>query len=177
MKIRFKTSLIETLKDFNDKTEERENGWICQYFHSDYHIIYDDKDTIFEVLWLRIEDWKIAFICFRKAPDRFEFFSEEYFEIIDYRIPMIWGIGWFPKGYRFFYFDNTPDITEKSTYYWSLPMFYSSYFFLYDYYESPSATYQPIFDTYNQQLVESKNYRQFSKTEFKSYIDYIKQLP
>lgn len=177
MKIRLKPSLISILTEFNKKTEERKNDWICQFFHSEYGIVYDDKDVIFDVLWVRIEDWKISFICFRNGPDRFEFFSDEYFEIVDYMVPMLWGIGGFPKDYRFFYTDDSPDTVQEAIYYWSLPIFYSNFFFFGDYYESPVDKYQPIFDRYNKQLSLNENYRSFSEDEFYRQVNLIKQLP
>jgi hypothetical protein len=89
---------------------------------------------------------------------------------------MIWGVGGFPKGYRFFYSNSIPNTAEKATYYWSLPIFYSDYFFLGDYYYSPVDKYKFIFDTYNEQLSLSENYRLFSEDEFYRQIDFIKQL-
>lgn len=181
MKIQLKKQLHENLLRFQEQKNDPDPN--CFYFHPDYHITYDDRNTVFDVKTIVIQWIEESFICFQESPDRFDFFSRKYFDIVDFSIPKIWWIWGFPKWHLCFWRDAINETTlynyiidsSEKIYYWGYPLFYSDIYFLNNYYDN-RALYTRTLEDYKK-LDTDDNMILVSQEYIDEVLELIHKLP
>lgn len=171
MKITFKKEYIDELQKYN-----HEDSWII---HPEFKINIGMIDDIYEVLWICMENDTVEYITYEPDFLYFDFFDIKYFDIIDTRIPDTWCIWGFPKNFPFQYTDGTYGRAEYSSYYWGLPIFFSDYFWLWNYYDwDPDCKEKQEFRRYLELSKEGVD-MEFAKEDcdIDATIELIKKLP
>lgn len=153
----------------------------CYFFHPEYAITLQDAETCFDVAGISIDSENEFYIYYEQGIKIFNFLPRKYFEIIDFRIPLAWWIGGFPKWWLSFEADwdiieyDKPIISSEKLYYWGYPFFFSEVGFLYSFY-CCREKYMSIIELYFG-FNEDRYLKDSSKEEIEAVIASIRSLP